>query len=220
MSVVLSGVISAATASARSSASARRRAASTPCRSAHRSATLSAGSAADHGLLTGDVTLHPRGLLVDVLTGKTKHSVRTAKFPYADDPEICPVPAYGAYRTRLVAEQGQQWAALSTAGVRRHRPLGPHHRRHGPWLRHPRSQAHLDPGWSSDRLDRPLPAQPLASIARRAGRDGIAIADQGGWARHSRSMLGYMQRGDGRDDNAACGLTWSLSAQPQQVRPS
>ncbi|MFF3275956.1 hypothetical protein ACFYWU_34210 [Streptomyces chrestomyceticus] len=27
-----------------------------------------------------------------------------------------------------------------------------------------------------------------------------------GWARHSRSMLGYMQRGDGWDDNVSAGL--------------
>ncbi|MET8129596.1 hypothetical protein ABZV67_38845 [Streptomyces sp. NPDC005065] len=47
----------------------------------------------------------------------------------------------------------------------------------------------------------------LASTARKRGRDGIAIADQGGWARHSRSMLGYMQREDGWDDNASAGLT-------------
>ncbi|GGY73298.1 hypothetical protein OHA57_39180 (plasmid) [Streptomyces anulatus] len=47
----------------------------------------------------------------------------------------------------------------------------------------------------------------LASVGRRNGKDGIAIADQGGWARHSRSMLGYMQRDDGWDDNASAGLT-------------
>ncbi|MFF0290405.1 hypothetical protein [Streptomyces sp. NPDC005262] len=35
----------------------------------------------------------------------------------------------------------------------------------------------------------------------------LSIADQGGWARHSRSMLGYMQREDGWDDNASAGLT-------------
>ncbi|QIK04779.1 hypothetical protein G7Z12_00540 [Streptomyces sp. ID38640] len=34
-------------------------------------------------LLSGDVTLHPRGLVVAVLTGKTKHSVRNAKIRYA-----------------------------------------------------------------------------------------------------------------------------------------
>jgi hypothetical protein len=43
----------------------------------------------------------------------------------------------------------------------------------------------------------------LASTARKRGRDGIAIADPGGRARHSRSM----QREDGWDDNASVGLT-------------
>ncbi|MFD4757435.1 hypothetical protein ACFWOJ_00660 [Streptomyces sp. NPDC058439] len=47
----------------------------------------------------------------------------------------------------------------------------------------------------------------LASTARRKGRDAVAIADQGGWARHSRSMLGYMQVEDGWDDNASADLT-------------
>ncbi|WP_030920196.1 hypothetical protein [Streptomyces sp. NRRL B-24720] len=47
----------------------------------------------------------------------------------------------------------------------------------------------------------------LASTARKRGRDGIAIADPGDWARGSRSMLGYMQREDGWNDNASAGLT-------------
>ncbi|MFD0371129.1 integrase [Streptomyces sp. NPDC127114] len=66
------------------------------------------------GLLAGDVTEHPYGLVVAVLTGKTKHSVRNAKIVYAHDPEICPVRAYVAYRARLVAEHGARWAEPST----------------------------------------------------------------------------------------------------------
>ncbi|MFF7369845.1 hypothetical protein [Streptomyces tricolor] len=66
------------------------------------------------GLLTGDVTQHPRGLVVAVHTGKTKDSACDAKIRYADDPEICVVRAWTAYRTRLVAEHGPQWAAPST----------------------------------------------------------------------------------------------------------
>ncbi|MGW2112626.1 hypothetical protein [Streptomyces sp. NPDC001948] len=62
------------------------------------------------GLLTGDLTLHPHGLAVAVLTGKTKHSVRTAKIPYSDDAGICSVRAWTTYRTRLVARHGQRWA--------------------------------------------------------------------------------------------------------------
>ncbi|MEV0035498.1 hypothetical protein [Streptomyces sp. NPDC050804] len=33
------------------------------------------------------------------------------------------------------------------------------------------------------------------------------IADQGDWAQHSRSMLGYVRCEDGWDDNASVGLT-------------
>ncbi|MET9952432.1 hypothetical protein ABZ135_12910 [Streptomyces sp. NPDC006339] len=57
----------------------------------------------------------------------------------------------------------------------------------------------------------------LASAVRRAGRDAIAIAiaDQGGWARRSRSMLGYVQRDDGWDDNASAGRARTGTAQPR-----
>ncbi len=47
----------------------------------------------------------------------------------------------------------------------------------------------------------------LATTARARGKDAVAIADQGGWARHSRSMAGYFQRVDGWDDNASACLT-------------
>ncbi|MGC9499311.1 hypothetical protein [Streptomyces sp. WG7] len=38
-------------------------------------------------LLAGDVAHTPRGLVVSVLTGKTRHSVRDAKINYQQDPE-------------------------------------------------------------------------------------------------------------------------------------
>ncbi|WP_411138009.1 hypothetical protein [Streptomyces sp. C10] len=159
------------------------------------------------GLLTGDVTLHARGLVVAVLTGKTKHSVRHAKIPYVENMEICPVRAWIAYRARLVAEQGERWAAPSTpafVGIDR-------------W-------GHITGGTGPDSVTRAIKRISkragvpihwtrhslrigLASVARRKGRDAVAIADQGGWARHSRSMLGYMQINDGWDDNASAGLT-------------
>ncbi|MFI5635505.1 integrase [Streptomyces sp. NPDC051664] len=159
------------------------------------------------GLLTGDVTLHPRGLVIAVLTGKTKHSVRNAKLAYAQDPAVCPVRAWTAYRTRLITEHGEQWADPSTpafVGIDRH--------------------GHITGGLVPDSVTRAVKRISkragvpihwtghslrigLASTARKRGRDGIAIADQGGWARHSRSLLGYMQREDGWDDNASAGLT-------------
>ncbi|MCX5410142.1 integrase (plasmid) [Streptomyces sp. NBC_00335] len=159
------------------------------------------------GLQSGDVTLHPRGLAIAVLTGKTKHSVRNAKIPYAADPEICPVRAYIAYRDRLLSEHGPRWADPSTpafVGIDQH--------------------GHLTGGLVPDSVTRAIKRISrragvpiswtghslrigLASTSRRKGKDTIAVADQGGWARHSRSMLGYMQVEDGWDDNASAGLT-------------
>ncbi|WP_392748920.1 hypothetical protein [Streptomyces sp. LN590] len=57
------------------------------------------------------MTLHPAGMQIAVLTGKTKHSVRNAKIRYSQDPEVCPVRGWTAYR---VAEHGEAWADPST----------------------------------------------------------------------------------------------------------
>ncbi|MFD6326794.1 hypothetical protein ACFWOL_28950 [Streptomyces sp. NPDC058442] len=158
------------------------------------------------GLLAGDVTLHPRGLVVAVLTGKTKHSVRNAKIGYAEDPEICPVRAYLAYRERLVAEHGLRWADPSTpafVGIDRWGHvtggMGPDSVTRA--VKRISTRAGVPISWTGHSL-----RIGLASTARKKGKDGIAIADQGGWARHSRSMLGYMQHDDGWDDNASAGL--------------
>ncbi|GAA2462851.1 site-specific integrase [Streptomyces lavendulocolor] len=158
------------------------------------------------GLLTGDVTLHPRGLVIAVLTGKTKHSVRNAKIRYADDPEICPVRAWSAYRTRLVAEHGQRWAdpsAPAFVGIDQwgHVTGGMVPDSVTRAIKRISKRAGVPIAWTGHSL-----RIGLASVARRAGRDGIAIVDQGGWARQSRSMLGYMQRDDGWDDNASASL--------------
>ncbi|MGA4803571.1 integrase [Streptomyces lavendulocolor] len=159
------------------------------------------------GLLAGDVTLHPRGLVIAVLTGKTKHSVRNAKIGYSQDPAVCPVRAWTAYRTRLAAEADPRWSrpdAPAFVGIDR-------------WGRvtggmvpdsvtraitRISGRAGVPIAWTGHSL-----RIGLASVARSKGRDGIAIADQGGWARHSRSMLGYMQIDDGWEDNASAGLT-------------
>ncbi|MGW8453803.1 integrase [Streptomyces niveus] len=158
------------------------------------------------GLLTGDVTLHPCGLVIAVLTGKTKHSVRNAKIRYADDPEICPVRAWTAYRTRLAAEHGPRWTGPSAPAFVGIDQWGHVTGGMGPdsvtrAIKRISTRARVPIAWTGHSL-----RIGLASVARRNGHDGIAIADQGGWARHSRSMLGYMQRDDGWDDNASAGL--------------
>ncbi|MBZ9593521.1 integrase [Streptomyces erythrochromogenes] len=159
------------------------------------------------GLQSGDITLHPRGLVVAVLTGKTKHSVRNAKIGYAQDPEICPVRTYTSYRERLVAEHGPRWADPSTpafVGIDRHGHitggLVPDSVTRA--VKRISARAGVPIAWTGHSL-----RIGLASTGRKKGKDAIAIADQGGWARHSRSMLGYMQREDGWDDNASAGLT-------------
>nr|WP_234285048.1 integrase [Streptomyces sp. HK1] len=153
------------------------------------------------GLLVSDVTEEERGLIIAILTCKTKHSVRAAKIPYSADPAICPVRARKAYRTCLVLEADFRWSAPTApafVGIDR-------------W-------GHVTGGMGPDSVTRAI-----TRISQRAGvpvawtghslRIGLAatareaVADQGGWARHSRSMLGYMQTEDGWTDNAAAGLT-------------
>ncbi|CAL9673396.1 integrase [Streptomyces sp. enrichment culture] len=110
------------------------------------------------GLLAGDVALTPRGLVGSVLTGKTKHSVRDAKINYQQDPEICPVEAWKAYRARLAADAEPRWSepdAPAFVGVDRH---GNVTGGHGPRLRHPGREADQRPRRNPARLDRPLPA--------------------------------------------------------------
>ncbi|MDP5317388.1 integrase [Streptomyces poriferorum] len=159
------------------------------------------------GLLAGDVTVHPRGLVVSVLTGKTKHSVRDAKVRYQADAEVCPVRAWIAYRERLATEAAPNWSAPDApafVGIDRHGRVTGGMVPDSVTRAVKRIAARVDVplGWTGHSL-----RIGLASTARRKGRDAIAIADQGGWARHSRSMLGYMQVEDGWDDNASAGLT-------------
>jgi integrase len=159
------------------------------------------------GLLAGDVTLHPRGLVVSILTGKTKHSVRNAKILYQKDPEVCPVEAWKAYRERLAAEADPRWSAPDApafVGINR-------------WgavtggmvpdsvtraIKRISVRAGVKLAWTGHSL-----RIGHATTARKNGRDAVVIADQGGWARHSRSMNGYFQIEDGWDDNSTAGLT-------------
>ncbi|MGA5606171.1 hypothetical protein ACPCUF_35035, partial [Streptomyces griseoincarnatus] len=159
------------------------------------------------GLLAGDVTLTPRGLVVSVLTGKTKHSVRDAKINYQDDPEVCPVEAWKAYRARLAAEAAPRWSepdAPAFVGVDRHGNVtgGMVPDSVTRAVKRISVRAGVPLGWTGHSL-----RIGLATTARKRGKDAVAIADQGGWARHSRSMNGYFQRVDGWEDNATAGLT-------------
>lgn len=159
------------------------------------------------GLLAQDVTLHPRGLIVSILTGKTKHSVRDAKIRYQSDPEICPVEAWKTYRDRLVTEADPRWSAPDApafVGINR-------------W-------GQVTGGMVPDSVTRAVKRISVragvqltwtghslrighAVAGRKKGKDSVIIADQGGWARHSRSMNGYFQIEDGWEDNSTADLT-------------
>ncbi|WP_437050562.1 integrase [Streptomyces sp. enrichment culture] len=159
------------------------------------------------GLLAGDVALTPRGLVVSVLTGKTKHSVRDAKINYQDDPEICPVEAWKAYRARLAAEAAPLWSepdAPAFVGIDRHGNVtgGMVPDSVTRAVKRISVRAGVPLAWTGHSL-----RIGLATTARKKGKDAVTIADQGGWARHSRSMNGYFQRVDGWEDNATAGLT-------------
>ncbi|MFJ5638129.1 integrase [Streptomyces sp. NPDC093223] len=159
------------------------------------------------GLLAGDIALTPRGMVVSVLTGKTKHSARDAKINYQDDPEVCPVEAWKAYRARLAAEAAPRWSeptAPAFVGIDRHGNVTggmvPDSVTRAVKRISGRAGVHL--AWTGHSL-----RIGLATTARKRGKDAVTIADQGGWARHSRSMNGYFQRVDGWEDNATAGLT-------------
>jgi integrase len=159
------------------------------------------------GLLAGDVALTPRGMVVSVLTGKTKHSVRDAKINRQDDPEICPVEAWTAYRARLAAEAPPRWSeptAPAFVGVDRHGNVtgGMVPDSVTRAVKRISARAGVPLAWTGHSL-----RIGLATTARKRGKDAVAIADQGGWARHSRSMNVYFQRVDGWEDNATDGLT-------------
>jgi integrase len=159
------------------------------------------------GLLAGDVAVTPRGLVVSVLTGKTKHSVRDAKINRQSDPEVCPVEAWTAYRERLAVEAAPRWSeptAPAFVGIDRHGNVtgGMVPDSITRAVKRISVRAGVPLAWTGHSL-----RIGLATTARSRGKDAVAIADQGGWARHSRSMNGYFQRVEGWEDNASANLT-------------
>ncbi|WP_264372979.1 tyrosine-type recombinase/integrase [Streptomyces sp. 3MP-14] len=159
------------------------------------------------GLLVSDLTLHERGLVVDVVTGKTRHSVGTARIVRQDDPDLCPVVAWETYRTHLAEEADLRWSA----------PEAP------AWVSIDR-WGHVTGGMTPDSITRAIRRASTragiriawtghslrighATLARQRGVDTTLIADQGGWARHSRALAGYIQHEDGWETTSSAHLT-------------
>lgn len=153
------------------------------------------------GLLLADITEHPRGIKVAVVTGKTKRSVRTVAIPYNnDEPAVCAARAWLSW-LEVYGEDSpsapafpriDRWGHIGgamtpdsiTAAVTRVA------RRSGVPIR-----------WTGHSL-----RSGLATESRKNGKDAVVIAKQGGWAPGSKAMLEYMQLADEWDDNAAAGL--------------
>ncbi|MFJ3043580.1 tyrosine-type recombinase/integrase [Streptomyces tendae] len=153
------------------------------------------------GLLLADIAVHARGMKVAVVSGKTERSIRTVKIPYNnDEPAICAVRAWQAWTEvygtsdlkRPAFPRIDRWENIGgpmapdsvTAAVARIA------QRSGVPLR-----------WTGHSL-----RSGLATESRRNGKDALVIAEQGGWAKNSKAMMGYMRRADEWDDNAAAGL--------------
>lgn len=153
------------------------------------------------GLMLVDVTAHPRGIKVAIVSGKTARSVRTVPIPYNnDEPEICPARAW------------QRW--LTTYGT--DDPTAPAFPRIDRWgnLRGPMAPDSVTAAVARIAQRSGVPIRwtghslrsGLATEGRKNGKDAVNIARQGGWAPNSKAMLGYMQLADEWDDNAAAGL--------------
>ncbi|MGW6695564.1 tyrosine-type recombinase/integrase [Rhodococcus sp. NPDC054953] len=158
------------------------------------------------GLLLGDVALHPRGMRVSVLTGKTARSVREAAIPYANDSVICPVRAWIAWRELLVAEGGAQYEDPSDPAFHSIDRWGHIGGAMSPdavtaVVTRVAERSGIPIRWTGHSL-----RSGLATAGREAGKDALVIAAQGGWAPNSRAMMGYMRRADEWDDNASAGL--------------
>ncbi|MGW8387139.1 integrase [Streptomyces albidoflavus] len=154
------------------------------------------------GLLECDIVHVPgEGLEVSVRTGKNTAAIRVAKVAYDHEhPDICPVRCYLRYRELLLEEGGPQWSnPFSPAFVGIHPYAGitstptPEGRLRpasvAAIVQRAAERAGLTVRWTGHSL-RIL----FASAADDAGVNHVDIADHGGWARGSKSMLGYIKR--------------------------
>lgn len=143
-----------------------------------------------------DVTEVAAGLEVHVRWSKV-HEERRPKVPYGQHLETCPVRAWKAWLDAASITEGPAFRSID-----RHGNLG----------------ASITPEGIGDAVTE-LGAQAglgkrtahglrsgMATEGRRAKHDAVAIARQGGWTKHSREMLGYMQVIDEWEDNPLYGI--------------
>lgn len=143
-----------------------------------------------------DVTEVERGLEVHVRWSKTGQE-RRPKVPYGQRLETCPVRAWKAWLDDSGIASGAAFRHID---------------------RHNRIRNRLTPEGVGDALTQAAKRAGLghrtahglragmATEGRRGKHDAVAIARQGGWAKHSREMLGYMHVIDEWEDNPLYGI--------------
>jgi integrase len=147
-------------------------------------------------LLVGDLTEVEAGLEVHIRWSKVCEE-RHPKVPYGQHVETCPVRAWRAWSDasgvthgrvfRSIDRHGNMGDSITPEGV-------------GDIVTEAATRAGL-----GHRTAHGLRAG-MATEGRRAKHDAVAIARQGGWAKHSREMLGYMQIIDDWEDNPLYGI--------------
>ncbi|WP_192809770.1 tyrosine-type recombinase/integrase [Actinomadura rudentiformis] len=147
------------------------------------------------GLLVGDVEVHSEGLRVTTRFGKKGGrtvTVRPGRNPLTD-----PVAGWLAWLEAAGHDEGpaflrvDQWGNLG--GEMSDRAVNE------------RVAACAQRAGLSELTSHGLRAG-LATTARRAGKDPEKIADQGGWARNSKALLGYIRSVDAWGDSATADI--------------
>lgn len=126
-------------------------------------------------------------------TGKERHP----KVPYGQHLGTCPVRAWKAWLAAADITEGPAFRRID-----RHGNLGPSITPDGVGDAIASLAARAGLG---ERTAHGLRSG-MATEGRRAKHDAIAIARQGGWTKHSRDMLGYMQIIDEWEDNPLYGI--------------
>jgi integrase len=147
-------------------------------------------------LHVAEVTGVAAGLEVHVRWSKVGEE-RQPKVPYGQRLETCPVRAWMAWLAAAGITDGPAFRRID-----RHGNLGPSISPEGVGDAITELAANAGLGKRTAHGLR----SGMATEGRRAKHDAIAIARQGGWAKHSREMLGYMQVIDEWEDNPLYGI--------------
>ncbi|CAM3498682.1 tyrosine-type recombinase/integrase [Stackebrandtia soli] len=153
------------------------------------------------GLLAGDVVVDgDRGLLVDIRSSKVASSVRVAAIPRGVRGSTDPVIAWRMWFAVSGLEPGDPAFCRIRKGGRILPGTGLSPEAVSDVIARRSQQADLDRHTAHS-----LRAG-MATVARQAGHDAVAIAAQGGWTPGSRAMSGYLRRVDTWTDNAMRGV--------------